>query len=78
MVATNHEKGAYLAAQHLIQLGRRKLVCVARSPKHRSTSVQYRIQGVNRALREAGLRSATVLGPIPRTLPFMNNTVTTS
>jgi LacI family transcriptional regulator len=66
MVATDHEKGAYLEAQHLLNLGRRKLVCVAtRSPRHRSTSVQARIHGVNRALREAGLDPATVLGTDP-------------
>jgi LacI family transcriptional regulator len=66
IVTTDHEKGAYLEAQHLLQLGRRKLVCVAtRSPRHRSTSVQERIHGVNRALREAGLDPAIVLGTDP-------------
>jgi LacI family transcriptional regulator len=63
MVATDHEKGGYLEAKHLIELGRRKIVCIAtRSPRRRSTSVQDRIHGVNRALREAGLESAVVVG----------------
>jgi len=66
IVTTNHEKGAYLEVQHLLNLGRRKLICVAtRSSSHRSTSVQERIHGVNRALREAGLAPATVLGTDP-------------
>lgn len=66
IVTTDHEKGAFLEAQHLLKLGRRKLVCVAtRLPAHRSTSVQERIHGVNRALREAGLDPASVLGTDP-------------
>jgi LacI family transcriptional regulator len=66
IVTTDHEKGAYLEAQHLIDLGRTKLVCVAtRSPRHRSTSVQDRLKGVNRALREAELEPAIVLGTDP-------------
>jgi len=66
IVTTDHEKGAYLETQHLLSLGRKKVVCVAtRSPRHRSTSVQERIHGVNRALREAGFDPATVLGTEP-------------
>lgn len=66
LVRTDHEKGAYLEAKHLLELGRRKLLCVAtRSSRNRSTSVQNRIQGVNRALREAGLAPAIVLGADP-------------
>ncbi len=67
IVTTDHERGAYLEAQHLIHLGRKKLLCVAtRSPRNRSTSVQDRIRGVNRALREAGLKPATVVGTDPQ------------
>ena len=66
IVTTDHEKGAYLEARHLLQLGRKKLICVAtRAPRHRSTSVQERIHGVNRALREVGKGPAVVLGTDP-------------
>jgi LacI family transcriptional regulator len=63
IVTTNHEKGGYLEAQHLLEMGRRRLICVAtRAPRHRSTSVQARLHGVNRALREAGMGPALILG----------------
>lgn len=63
LVSTDHEKGGYLEAQHLVELGRQRLVCVAtRSPRHRSTSVQERLRGIDSALREAGLKPAIVLG----------------
>lgn len=66
MVSTNHEKGGYLEARHLLDLGRRQILCVAtRSPRRRSTSVQDRIRGIHRALREAGLPPAPVLGTDP-------------
>jgi len=66
IVTTDHEKGAYLEAQHLLNLGRRKIVCVAtRSSSHRSTSVQERIHGISRALREVGLEPPIVLGTDP-------------
>jgi len=66
VVTTDHELGAYQETRHLLQMGRKKLVCIAtRAPKHRSTSVQERIHGVGRALREANLGPATVLGTDP-------------
>ena len=66
VVSTDHEKGGYMEAQHLVKLGRTRLVCVAtRLPEHRSTSVRDRLSGIDRALREAGLPAPTVLGTDP-------------
>jgi LacI family transcriptional regulator len=66
LVSTDHEKGGYMEAQHLIKLGHQRLVCVAtRSPEHRSTSVRERLLGIDRALREAGLPAPIVLGTDP-------------
>ena len=66
VVCTDHEKGAYLEAQHLVGLGRKKILCIAtRSPEHRSTSVRERLLGIDSCLREAGLAPATVLGTDP-------------
>ena len=66
IVSTDHEKGGFLEAEHLISTGRKDIVCVAtRSPEHRSSSVRDRLRGIERALREAGLRSPTVLGTDP-------------
>jgi LacI family transcriptional regulator len=63
LISTDHERGGFLEAHHLLKLGRKNLVCVAtRVPQHRSTSVRERLQGIDRALREAGLGPATVLG----------------
>jgi LacI family transcriptional regulator len=66
LVCTDHEKGARLEARHLIGLGRQRILCIAtRSPERRSTSVRERLLGIDRALREAGLAAATVLGTDP-------------
>lgn len=66
VVKTDHEKGGYLEGRHLVEMGRRKILCIAtRASRHRSTSVEQRIEGVNRALREATLPSAVVLGTDP-------------
>jgi LacI family transcriptional regulator len=66
LVCTDHEKGAYLEARHLVGLGRKQILCIAtRSPERRSTSVRERLLGIDRALREAGLAPATVLGTDP-------------
>ena len=63
VVSTDHEKGGFLQASHLLELGRKKLVCVTtRAPEHRSTSVRQRLAGINRALKNARLGPAVVLG----------------
>lgn len=64
MVSTDNIMGGYLAAQHLVKLGRKKIVFVTTTSRsRRSTSVQGRLLGCNRALQEAGLEPATVIGP---------------
>ncbi len=66
LVCTDHERGAYMEARHLVGLGRKNLLCIAtRSPERRSTSVRERLLGIDRALHEAGLAPATVLGTNP-------------
>lgn len=63
-VATDNLLGGYLAGCHLVQLGRKKIAFVATvSQERRTTSVQARLNGCNRALEESGREPATVLGP---------------
>jgi LacI family transcriptional regulator len=54
LVEVNHEAGGYLATQHLLQLGHRRIACIA-GPQALS-SARQRLQGYRRALLEAGLR----------------------
>lgn len=66
LVSTDHERGGYLVAQHLIKLGRKQIVCVAtRKAEHRPTSTRERLSGIERALREADLPAPIVLGTDP-------------
>lgn len=70
-VSTNNELGGYLAGKHLTGLGR-KNICFLTSGirEHKTTSVQERLRGCNRALQEAGLPPARVAGPyLPSTSP---------
>lgn len=53
LVEVNHEAGGYLATQHLLQLGHRRIGCIA-GPQGLS-SARERVLGYRRALREAGL-----------------------
>lgn len=52
-VQIDHEAGARLAANHLIELGHRKIACIS-GPAAVGVSVQ-RIRGFRRALEEAGI-----------------------
>jgi len=53
LVEVNHEAGGYLATQHLLQFGHRRIACIA-GPQTLS-SARQRVQGYRRALHEAGL-----------------------
>ena len=53
LVEVNHEAGGFLATQHLLQLGHRRVACIA-GPQSLS-SARQRVQGYQRALHEAGL-----------------------
>ena len=53
LVEVNHEAGGYLATQHLLQLGHRRIACIG-GPQTLS-SARQRVQGYQRALREGGL-----------------------
>jgi LacI family transcriptional regulator len=53
LVESDHEKGAYLATQHLLEHGHRRVLMVTEPPL--ATSVAARIQGYERALIDAGL-----------------------
>jgi DNA-binding LacI/PurR family transcriptional regulator len=54
VVMTAHEDGAYQLAQHLLELGHRRIAFVSHSIKYPYTSsIQERIAGMKRALREA-------------------------
>jgi LacI family transcriptional regulator len=62
-VSTDNERGGYLAGQHLLQLGRKKLAFVTTNSKDRgAASVEARLAGFNRALVEAGEKPAEVVG----------------
>ena len=52
LVEVNHEAGGFLATQHLLQLGHRRIACIA-GPLALS-SARQRVQGYRRALQEAG------------------------
>lgn len=54
LVEVNHELGGYLATRHLLELGHRRIACIA-GPQALSPARQ-RVQGYHRALTEAGLR----------------------
>lgn len=60
-VSVDNELGGYLAAQHLIDLGRRRLVFVGGPDELKP--VQERGRGFRRALRERGLSSVRELMP---------------
>ena len=53
LVEVNHEAGGFLATQHLLELGHRRIACIA-GPQTLSAARQ-RVQGYQRALREAGV-----------------------
>jgi LacI family transcriptional regulator len=54
LVEVNHELGGYLATRHLLELGHRRIACIA-GPQALSPARQ-RVQGYHRALTEVGLR----------------------
>lgn len=63
-VSTDNLMGGYLAAQHLVQVGRRKIAFLTTNSRdRRSTSVQARFNGCVRALLELDLELAATLGP---------------
>lgn len=53
LVEVNHESGGFLATEHLLQLGHRRIACIA-GPADLS-SARERVQGYRRALHQAGL-----------------------
>ncbi|CAI8699450.1 LacI family DNA-binding transcriptional regulator [Pseudomonas sp. IT-P176] len=57
LVRIDHEYGAYLATQHLLQLGHRDIACIG-GPAHTSVA-QMRLAGFCRALKEAGVQVPT-------------------
>ncbi|GGD62927.1 LacI family DNA-binding transcriptional regulator [Paenibacillus nasutitermitis] len=53
-VAFDDEKGGYILGKHLVELGHRRIVCLA--PEERNTRpTQARLEGLQRALRECGI-----------------------
>lgn len=54
LVEVNHELGGYLATRHLLDLGHRRIACIA-GPQALSPARQ-RVQGYHRALTESGMR----------------------
>jgi LacI family transcriptional regulator len=63
-VAADHLTGGYMATQHLIESGRKRVAFLTTNSRdRRSTSVLARLNGCNRALQEAGLEPAILLGP---------------
>ena len=54
LVSTDNEEGGYLATRHLLSTGVRTVYVVSERP---ATSLEERIQGYRRALREAGVAS---------------------
>jgi LacI family transcriptional regulator len=74
-VSTNNELGGYLAGKHLVSLGREKICFLTSGAReHKSTSVQDRLRGCNRALQEAGLPPAKIAGPNPPGTPTHEQT----
>ena len=63
-VATDNVLGGHLAGQHLLRLGRKKFgIAVPSLRGSRPTSVQGRLAGFNRALREAKVSAPVLIGP---------------
>lgn len=63
-VATDNLMGGYLAAQHLVQVGRKRVAFLTTNSRdRRSTTVQARFNGCVRALVEADLDLTATLGP---------------
>jgi LacI family transcriptional regulator len=56
-IVVNNERGASLAAQHLIDLGHRQIGMIA-GPKHLSNS-RSRLEGFRRTLRQAGIPTSS-------------------
>lgn len=54
LVEVHHELGGYLATRHLLELGHRRIACIA-GPQALSPARQ-RVQGYQRALHEAGVK----------------------
>lgn len=64
VVSTDNQIGGYLVTRHLIEIGRKTLLFVTTTSRdRRSTSVCERFAGAERALHEAGLPPAVVVGP---------------
>lgn len=62
-VSTDNVMGGYLAGQHLVRAGRKRIaVVLTPSRERRSTSVQARLSGCAQALREADLDPPLVVG----------------
>jgi len=65
-VSTDNEHGGYLAAEHLLSVGRRHVAFVGSNP---NTAVDDRVKGLKRALRERDLALDEALirfsGPVP-------------
>lgn len=53
-ISYNHKKGAYLAAEHLIRLGHRRIACLTGNPREEANS-DLRYAGYRWAFEEAGL-----------------------
>jgi LacI family transcriptional regulator len=63
-VSSDNLMGTYQATQHLLGIGRNKVAFLTTNSRdRRSTSVQARLSGCLRALREAGFSLAATLGP---------------
>jgi LacI family transcriptional regulator len=63
-VATDNERGGYIATRHLLAIGRRRIVFVSTaSRERRATSVVGRFNGYRRALAEFGISETVELGP---------------
>ena len=58
-VQVDHELGGYLATRHLLELGHRRIACIA-GPVNTQV-VQLRVAGYRRALSEAGVEALLVL-----------------
>jgi len=70
-VSTDNILGGYLATRHLVEIGRKRIAFLTTNSRdRRSTSVQARLAGCQRALQEAGFELAAVLGPdVPDSKP---------
>ena len=58
-VQVDHERGAYLATRHLIELGHRRIACIGGPAS--TQVVQLRAAGYRRALAEAGVEAQPVV-----------------